>query len=255
MKQAEKRILGKNIPKPLTSLTNFKMYYANRVFEPVAETIYDFIYAEYTVNDAYRFLNDTYVEILEKIGELATLVEYIDEVRYSGQMTNYYEALSDSVRRKIICSLNNILFDTIDDLLSTVDNNHFWDKLEPSLAPIIDRWETLVNIIPCREDCVIEEDGYIDDDEFFGIQQAVSSTFDFIEGSYIRSQDEFADAFFRFVIGLKLPLSNKLYRDIYDCMRMLNLLDPEQVRLHDSSTSKYVRENYIKLKIKRMTEK
>lgn len=255
MKPAEKRILGKNIPKPLTSLSNFKMYYANRVFEPVAETIYDFISAEYAINDAYCYLSDEYMEILGKVGELATLVSYIDEVRYSGRLTNYYETLSDSVRRKIICSLNNILFDTIDDLWSTVNNNHFWDKLEPSLAPIIDRWETLVNIIPCREECDIEKDGYIDDDEFFGIQQAISAVFDSIEESYIRSKNEFADAFIRFVIGLKLPLSNKLYRDIYDCMRMLNLLDPEQIRLHDSSTSRYVRENYIKLKIKRMTDK
>lgn len=255
MKQAEKRILGKNIPTPLTSLTNFKMYYANRVFEPVAETIYDFISAEYAINDAYCYLSDEYMEILGKVGELTTLVSYINEVRYSGRLTNYYETLSDSVRRKIICSLNNILFDAIDDLWSTVDNNHFWDELEPPLAPIIGRWETIVNEIPCREDCVIEKDGYIDDDEFFGIRQAVSAVFDSIEDSYIRSKNDFADAFIRFVIGLKLPLSNRLYRDIYDCMKMLNVLDSEQIRLHESSTSKYVRENYIKLKIKRMTDK
>lgn len=43
-----------------------------------------------------------------------------------------------------------------------------------------------------------------------------------------------------------VPLSNQIYRDLYDFMEFLDLIPVHILESHRSNTQKYVRENYIK---------
>ena len=67
-------------------------------------------------------------------------------------------------------------------------------------------------------------------------------------------QDGLVDEFIETLLNSRLPIDNRLYRDIYDVLLLYERLPQELVESHDNNEDKnpYVRENYIKQRVYRM---
>lgn len=259
MNNAINNIKTKKIPEEFASLINLKMHYANRAFAPICESLFDFVNNKYNSDNAYLELTVFYSDLLDSVGSLATIVDFVRDTRESGKLVEYYGAIKSDVMRNINCSISEIMFSEIDSIQLQLDTYMSVAEIEPSYKPIFETWVQHFNDIPNKDWCELEGNGYITDESFDEITESVDVMFDFLLESYNTSREDFVDELLRLIISTGVKLNNALYRDIYDCFRILKLIDSGQIKSHDITAqnpdSKYVREQYIKQTIKRLQKK
>lgn len=59
-------------------------------------------------------------------------------------------------------------------------------------------------------------------------------------------------AFLKDVVRMNIPLSNRVYLELYECLVLADSIDSETIHSHEVSREPYCRENFIKLRFKRV---
>lgn len=237
------------------SREDFLRFYTNRPMERVAGLVYDYFADVRKKNLLYQALESVYNEILLNIGGVGMMLDFLEDLQEPGHITERYPLMDSNVWRELSIVIKNHLFERIDNLFEKAKGYIEWGQREPELMPVFQTWVSCIDQLPAPEDILVESDGYIPWVELNEINELFNFTLDSIEDAFEVTREEVEVNFLPFVLSTGVTLNNSMYRDIYDCMKMASLIRAEQVRSHDSSTSRYVRENYIKLKIKRLLEK
>lgn len=120
------------------------------------------------------------------------------------------------------------------------------------LEAIRNSWSLTLSIIPDEYTLEYEENGLLTDSSFAELAAGIEKCCMQSSKLFSTTPDIIVAGFLNEVKETQVQLCNKTYREVYNCLRFFGLIDPEILRVHDLSGSKYVRENYIKAKFLRL---
>lgn len=234
------------------SREDFLRFYTNRPMFLIAGRVYDFFDGIRRHNRAYNVLDTVYESVVHDLGTIGTMLDFMVDLQGSERLTDYYLMIDKKIWKSISTQMKDFLFADIEHIFKKARGLAKYAEKNPELAPILDRIIDSIDWLPSPEEIPLEGEGYISIDELMGIQQFVNESFQVIDNIMLITREEVEENFLPFIISTGVKLDNSMYRDIYDCMIMANLIDKEQIHSHDVSTSRYVRENFIKLRFKRL---
>lgn len=234
------------------SREEFQRFYANRPMGQIADRVYDFFHGINERNLKYKALNSVYLDIISDVGNIGTILDFLDDLQGTYRIPERYQLTDETIWRKVSILMKDHLCTALDKAFERARSYIEWGKREPELMSVLEEWVGIIEQLPASDEIAFEEDGYIPLEEIIGMKDLVDLAFDVIDTTSIITQNEVEESFLPFVLSTGIELNNALYRDIYDCMILANLLEREQIRLHKSSTSRYVRENFIKARFKRL---
>ena len=134
----------------------------------------------------------------------------------------------------------------------TTDKIWFTSANRKDLDPILGKWNELLDLVPNLHNIEYIGEDVMTDQYILDLQATLMTIWDGIEKLATQSREVYINGVIQIVKDSGITPSNALYRDIYACLRIGELISEEQLRLHDASTSRYVRENYIKAKYTRL---
>lgn len=230
----------------LNSKREFHTIFINRPLEPYADLIFDYFSLEVTDRvDAYM-IKSSKEGLIENVRDNLNIAYFAKSIR------------SGSIKGSGFC-ISNV--DDVRSLKESVDSLLVFRLSEPfkeielqkgftSITKITDNWHEAIYKLP-REENVIYNDEYIDDSCLDNMISCMENFLKEAKDLEIVTQETRVVDFLKKVQDMGIPMNNKFYRDFYDCLVYFGLIPAEVKEAHDKTPSKYVRENYIKLKFKR----
>jgi hypothetical protein len=234
------------------SREDFLRFYTNRPMYEIADQVYDFFENIRKYNHAYDMLDSVYEEVVLELGTIGTMLDFMEDLQGSKRLTEYYLLIEKKIWNSISVLMKDYLFNELERIFRKARGLVKYAEEKPEYAPVLDRLIDSIDWLPDPDEIPLEDDGSIPLDDLLGVHQFVNESLEVVDNVINIAREEVEENFLPFIISTGVKLDNSMYRDIYDCMKLANLIDKDQVRSHDLSSSRYVRENFIKLRFKRL---
>ena len=226
--------------------------FINKPLEPLSEEIYCLLVKMYKEKYGFFVLSPSFIGLYDELQKFIYIVEAVDDLYDDDYLKDLYKCKDvswiEGIRKNVIPAL----IDGISKVTFAADKIVFSSIERKDLEPAVQKWQTLLNTLPSVHTVEYDDKGLLTRQYLEEIEDAfilfAKETLRLIE----QANDIYAAEIVSLVKQSDLIPSNALYRDIYDCLKIANLIPPQQLHMHDTSTSKYVRENYIKAKYSRL---
>lgn len=231
----------------LNTKREFHKRFINRPLEPYADSIFDYFSLEVTDRvDAYM-IKSSKEGLIENVRDNLNIAYFAKSIR------------SGSIKGPGFC-ISNV--DDVRSLKESVDSLLVFRLSEPfreielqkgfiSITKVTDNWHEVIYKLP-REKDVVYNDEYIDDSCLDRMICSMETFMKEAKDLEIVTQETRVVDFLKKAQEMGIPMNNKSYRDFYDCLDFFGLIPAEIKEMHAKTTSKYVRENYIKSKCNRL---
>lgn len=243
MKAPEFKALGKDA---------FVRKFINKPLEPIAEDVYEHLLSIYKEKYGYFVLDPYFRNLFANLSSFFYVLQYVRQVHGEHYLKDNWSITSEDTQNNIRKGLDEVLAQEISALNYTGDMIFFASINRKDLKPIIDNWNELLSLIPSANTIEYDMEGLITERYLSGLADDIYHIWEEINRLATQAREIYISDIIRHIKESGIKPSNALYRDIYDCLKMSDLLDEEQVQVHDKSYNKYVRENYIKAKYQRL---
>lgn len=229
----------------------FVRKFVNRPLERYADLVYDFLLSTFNEKYGYFVLEREYKSLLLALYKLAQVLTLVSDLRDEKWLKKHYSIDDPEIVHSLTCHSSNVIIEELKRVGTAADIISFTAIDRPDIRGLVSRWESIMNLIPSEFDIKRDIDGTISDKELDDLISNVASLSEDIGKSFVRKNDSFVNSLLVIIYSYGIPLNNALYRDVYDCLELANLIPAEQLKMHKASTSRYVRENFIKQRFNR----
>ena len=108
------------------------------------------------------------------------------------------------------------------------------------------KWSSALGWLPLAESFEYDEDGRFTQETFDDASERIERTYKEAQSLFQLNNGLLMHEFLKYVKSLGVPMTNKTYLQVYRCLEHFNWLPKETAKAHQKTTSRYVRENYIK---------
>lgn len=232
--------------------TAFVRNFINKPLEPVAEKIYDLLLQMYKEKYGYFVLEPHFKNLYQELLNFASLLEYVKDVHNNKWLAEKYDLSAPETLVNLRKGVDQAFVQEISALNLAADKIYFSTVTRKDLVQISDKWDDLLSLLPSTHTVEYDDNEVITDQYLVDVEAILLTISEGINVLANQAREVYATSIIQFVKESNIPPSNALYRDIYNCLVIADLISPEQRHLHDASTSRYVRENYIKAKYQRL---
>ena len=230
----------------------FKRRFINKPLEPLAGELYDHLLQVYREKYGLFVLGPLFRNLFAHLTHFSCVLEFTKDIHEDKWMDEHYHIAAPDTLISIRKGVDQALLQKGASLNLTGDKIVFASVERKDLEPIIMRWNELLMMVPVTHTAEYNEYGVMTDKYLQGLEATLMTIWDGINILATQARELYVEGVLRKIKSSGIKPSNALYRDIYDCLKMADLITEEQIRLHDVSTNRYVRENYIKAKYGRL---
>lgn len=230
----------------------FVRKFINRPLEHYADLVYDFLLSTFDEKYGYSILVKGHRALFVAIIKLIDVMTLVYDLRDADWLKKHYSIDDPEILYSIKKHLSNVLVDEI-KRVNTVANNIPFNAIDSlDVKRVINKWESFMKLIPSAFSIQRDVDGTISDAELESLTSSLASLSKEINNVFLQKNENIVNSLLLNINSYDIPLNNALYRDVYDCLELADLIPIEQLKMHQASTSRYVRENYIKSKCNRL---
>lgn len=230
----------------------FVRKFINKPLEPMADQVYDYLLKVYKEKYGMFVLGPEFRNLFAHLTHFGCVLELVEDIHNNSWMKEGYHLENGETLNNFRRGADDALLREIASLSLTTDKIWFSSAGRKDLDPILDKWNALLGLVPNVHNVDYDENEVMTDEYITNLPATLMTIWDGIEKLATQAREVYINGLIKLVKESNITASNSLYRDIYDCLRMADLIPEEQLHLHDSSTSRYVRENYIKTKYQRL---
>lgn len=224
--------------------------FKNRILGPYAGTLYDYFHKDLLSRwqlNTVKSVKNGVINRLENCYGLAIMLRDLrkNEIKWAG--TNIH---SRDISRKLEIEIEYMLYDELEEP---------WDKMmmlrkDESKQISMDlwhKWAIDLSILPQKDTIVRDDDDNIPDDELDEVISTIEYCLNDAKKFVVITENQIIDDILKKAFELGVEKCNASYRELYECLDFFDLIPKEQKEYHHNTSSKYVRENFIKAKVKR----
>lgn len=226
--------------------------FINKPLEPIADQVYDYLLKVYKEKYGMFVLGPQFRNLFAHLTHFTCVLELVENIHNDSWMREGYHLENPETLTNFRRGADDALLREIASLSLTTDKIWFSSAGRKDLDPILTKWNELLGMVPNLHNIDYDENEVMTQEYILNLQARVMTIWDGIDKLATQAREIYINGAIQLVKQSNIPASNALYRDIYDCLRMADLITEEQLHLHDSSSSRYVRENYIKSKYQRL---
>lgn len=233
-----------------THKESFRDILLNGPLEPYADELYG-TYELYNVNPTYlRHIENDKEQIANMIGRCREIVVILQDIR-EGKVCWRNEVFTDL---KVPFSVETFLQKDLEQLIrGTKDKTFFSAKNSMLIEDAIQaKWQDVTRLLPDSEVFHYDNMGRLTNDSFSNVKEKVEESFSAVGKLFTWTNELMISAFLDGVRHTGVKLDNAVYREVYKCLRFFSWIDYDQMESHRKTTSKYVKENFIKQKFNRL---
>lgn len=233
---------------------SFVKRFTNRELELPSPFLYKFLQREWTEQYFNRKeMGEELLTLYQYTVELQGLARLYENACNPNKMAKRYRIVTDGPLIEIQKGIQNAILSCLDSLYRRIDKHTILEALEPEYKKSFELWNSYLKGMPYPEEIRENANGHLLSDEVMDeimtfIDRAPK---DMIESVTI-SEDDVIKNFLRYAIKLGIKMNSEVYRELYECLEEFSLIPSEQYHSHMKNSSPYVRENYIKMKVKRL---
>lgn len=230
----------------------FERKFINKPLEPVAGKVYDYLIQVYKEKYGMFVLGPQFRDLFANLTHFGCVLSLVVDIHDKDWMKEHYHLENEETLMRFKRGVDDALLREMATLSLTTDKIWFTSANRKDLDPILGKWNELLDLVPNLHNIEYEGEDVMTDKYILDLQATLMTIWDGIDRLATQSREVYINGVIQIVKDSGITPSNALYRDIYACLRLGELISEEQLRLHDSSTSRYVRENYIKAKYTRL---
>lgn len=230
----------------------FERKFINKPLEPLAGELYGHLLQIYKEKYGLFVLGPYFRNLFAHLTHFSCVLEFVKDIHDDKWLDEHYQIGALDTLKNIRIGVDKALVEEIASLNLTGDKIVFASVERKDLEPIIMRWNELLMMVPDTHSVEYDKDGVLTDKYLQDLEATLMTIWDGINILATQARELYIAGVIQLVKDSGIKPSNALYRDIYDCLKMADLLTEEQIHLHDASTNRYVRENYIKAKYGRL---
>ena len=225
------------------------------ILEPYTADLFSYFYTTDPERSGGSKMDEEKKEIQSLLRQSYELVQILRDLRNSVVRWGALVITDLYVSPTIVRLLQNELLELLKET-GVYTGLGQYDKYYESvwLEAIRNSWSLTLAIIPDESTLEFGEDDLLTDSSFSELADGIEKCYKQSSKLFSTTNDVLVAGFLNEVKDTHVQLCNKTYREVYNCLRFFGLIDPEILRVHDLSDSKYVRENYIKAKFLRLKE-
>lgn len=225
---------------------DFAIEFKNTILEPYAEELYKWYQTATLPPSDEEALMKEKRSVEEMVRHCHELITILGDLRNS-EIHWRNEVITDlPIPLTLEHDVQRYLISYIGESGYTVGIGLYSDPLVAEAIRV--KWGDTLAWMPLTTSFEYDEDGRF-------TQETFDDAYDRIEKSYKASQKLFVltnelltREFLKFVRGLGVKLCNKTYLQVYRCLDKFGWLPKDVAHCHNTTTSRYVKENYIKSK-------
>ena len=233
------------------NISVFRDKFKNRLLEPYAEDIYNYYHKDLLTRyqiAAVKSIKQRVIRRLENCYGLAIMLRDLrrGDVRWQG-----FDYHNESVAFGMFYNVEQLFYDELQEPWYRMERLRD-EGTSPLAKQLWEKWSKTLAILPQQETIGKDDSGDITEE---GIEEAISDIQYCLEHAreyVVYSEGNIADEIIKKAHELGLKMCNASYRELYECLVFFDLIPRDQVELHKKTTSRYVRENYIKARVKRL---
>lgn len=226
--------------------------FINKPLEPISEKVYDYLLQVYKEKYGLFVLGPQFRNLFAHLTHFGCVLELVENIHNDSWMKDGYHIESPDTLTNFRRGADDALLREIASLNLTTDKIWFTSAGRKDLDPILDKWNALLGLVPSVHNIDYGENDVMTEEFIIQLQATLMTIWDGIDKLATQAREVYINGLIKIAKESGIKASNALYRDIYDCLQMGDLITEEQLHLHNSSSSKYVRENYIKAKYQRL---
>lgn len=244
MSDIDWRYIGENMKKYDRSLEETRLFFTNRPLRPYVDSLW---FEESKLVSMRLFLPT----IAKRLNQSVLLLEEIRSLMQlsleasTGKIEGAHFTLTESKHlEKLRADSEEMLRDRLDNL-SMNDQWFTWFPVVPNV--LVEKWtEVCLNKIPLIDNIAVNKDGHFSIISLRHHIKVLDTAIEETRSLPLYTEEHLMLNFLLHAKRIGVPLSNQIYRDLYDFMEFLDLIPVHILESHRSNTQKYVRENYIK---------
>lgn len=233
---------------------NFLHFLTNKDLEPYASALYEFLRKAWSVKhyNEQQIGRDlhTLQSYTHQLQELARFYKFACDPQKLGKR---FKITHETALKEIKFGIQKGILACLDSLYRRIDLHVLVAPLEPDNQKNFNLWVNYLKGIPYPEEILENTGDHLVDE---GVMNEV---FAFIErapkdmaDSITISADDVTKDFLRYAKDLGIKMNSEAYRELYDILDMFALIPEEQYQYHMKFPGSYMRENYIKMKVRRL---
>ena len=229
----------------------FERQFINKPLEPVSGKVYDYLEQVYKEQYGRFVLGPQFKELFANIYHFCCVLSFVVDVHDKDWMKKHYELKNEETLTRFKKGVDDALLREMATLSLTTDKIWFTSANRKDLDPILDRWNELLNSVPNLHNIDYDKDEVMSDQYIQDLQDTLIAICEGVHKLETQSREVYINGVIQIVKDSGLKPTNALYRDIYESLRIGELISKDQLHVHDNSTNRYVRENFIKAKYNR----
>lgn len=226
--------------------------FRNTALAPYSEAIYDW-YSTTKMPLLYKVaLEEDKSTIQDLIRHCHDLIIILGDLR-NGVVRWGHEEINDlPVPVEIEHTIQNYLTSYINEAQYLVGTS---SSSEPKVVEAIRiRWGSALAWMPLISGFEYDDDGRFTQDTFDDAYERIQKCFEESQHLFEVSTELLMHEFLKFVKELDVEMNNKTYAQVYRCLERFGWLPNGVVDSHNKTTTKYIRESYIKSRFKNLKD-
>lgn len=232
----------------------FCLLFKNRVLEVASETIYWTLIDEADERDAYSYLQYGLEATVSYLDEVIALGMFVQKLRDRDYLAKKHKITNAADYQRIHWELEKAFIFKMRQL----ERFDFYIKPEVlainSVRWIRLRWQDILDDVPTLDNVSGTDDLKISDIELGIVIKEVKAFRTRVLKEFLPSKDHVVTKYLKRFIYYGFELNNEFYREIYECFEYFRFIPDEIAASHIARPTGYVRESYIKQKVKRILD-
>lgn len=226
--------------------------FINKPLEPIAGTVYDRLEQFFDEKYGYFVLSPSFRVLCQHLYSLVSMLSFVRDAHNDEWMARKYEIPNIDTMTKIRKAVDTLLINEMKSIQADSDSISRAAAERKDLGPFQNAWRSILSLMPTAETIEFDKDEVITAQYLDRFEDDISSYGDALFDLISNARDSKANEIIELVKMSNIPASNALYRDIYECLRIADLISVEQQQSHTTASSRYARESFIKAKYQRI---
>ena len=234
------------------SKEEFERHFINKSIEPVAGKIYDIFYSGCELGDSFNLIQELYWNLIGKLGEAVSFAKLMKTLRDQDWLRENFGMYNADDTDMIAKAMDELFVEKIAQVTSAADRIQFTEIMDEKVHAAFSQISFELNTLPSQHEVEFNDNGKIFSMDIDLLEFQLKGARDVLSTRFETSRESNIERVLFEVIGADITLNNTVYRDVYECLSILNLIPDEVRESHNKTSSRYVKENYIKAKYKRL---
>lgn len=234
------------------SKEEFQRLFINKRLEHCAGKIYDIFFTGYELGNSFVIVEELYWNLVCILDDAARMASLMLDLRNIDWLRENYDIMNIDDMDLMTEALDKVFVEKIAQVTLAVDKLYFTEAMDPESKTAVDRISKEVSMLKTQHEIEFNDNGKIHPLDMEIYRFHLRGAKETLEHAFDSSRENYINRVLMEIVGMDIRLDNEVYREIYECLEHLGLIPEDVLRSHRNTSSKYVKENYIKAKYKRL---